>query len=217
MSTFLIVSLILGQCQCQQIPLQPQPSKSYILSQPIQAPVRIFHPYQTQSRTRPRNPSSQEVYTPLVSPSSTTSPTSSEKRPGASSTSSNGTSGDSSDPNQFDAVEFPFPTISSRKHVTYRVLIFKAVWCGPCKIVQADLDYLTRHTWSSTDNPLLTPDHHFVVIDEAQHPDLVAQFQVSSYPTIIQLRRAGERLVEGKRYVGYQQQPLAKTLTDLFR
>lgn len=76
-----------------------------------------------------------------------------------------------------------------------RVLMFGAVWCGPCNTAKAEFKRLTLHGWKvDTSNT-----SHIQLVDGDTNPALVAQYKIESYPTFIAIKDG--KVVQ--RQVGY--------------
>lgn len=66
---------------------------------------------------------------------------------------------------------------------TVSVVCFSAVWCGPCKGIQKDLEKLTYEF----------PDVQFLKVDADNNTDIVQKCRVSVLPTFM-LVRAGKQI-----------------------
>jgi thioredoxin 1 len=63
------------------------------------------------------------------------------------------------------------------------MLVISATWCGPCKRMHTDMDKMVEN-WEKIKEPL-SDKMLFLTADEAESEDLVKEYNVRAYPTII--------------------------------
>ncbi len=85
-------------------------------------------------------------------------------------------------------------------------LMFTSRACGPCRAAKADFEpWLTPSGWRISD----APDAHIRLIDGDANPELLAKYQITSYPTFVLCQGEAEFL----RHTGY---PGRKVLAEEF-
>ena len=77
-----------------------------------------------------------------------------------------------------------------------KLLVFKAVWCGPCRIIKKIIDaYIEQH-------PEVKDRIEFLDVDDERNRDLAVHYGAMSIPTMLLMKDEDENQIIIERHVG---------------